>query len=128
MRYLLDTHAFIWWATQDPALPGTVRATIDDPAHETYFSAVSAWEIAIKAQLGQLALQGEVERLIPDQIAAGRFLTLPVEIRHALRVGTLPLLHRDPFDRLLVAQAQLEGLSVLTADHAIAQYDVAVAW
>ena len=128
MRYLLDTHAFLWWATDDLALPETVRAIVTDAANDIFFSAVSAWEIAIKTRLRRTGFQEEAIQRIPEQITANGLLILRVEIEHTLRVAALPLLHRDPFDRLLIAQAQLEGLAILTADPAIARYDVAVAW
>ena len=127
-RFLLDTHTFLWWVTRDTRLPERVQVIIADPENDIFFSAVSAWEIAIKAQLGQMTLAGNPAELIPERVTANRFLTLPIEIHHALHVGGLPLLHRDPFDRLLIAQAQLEELTILTADPAIARYDVAVAW
>ena len=128
MRFLLDTHTFLWWVTRDTRLPERVQTIIADSGNDIFFSAASAWEIAIKVQLGQMTLGGDPAELIPERVAANGFLVLPIEVRHALHVATLPLLHRDPFDRLLIAQAQMEDLSILTADPAIARYDVAVAW
>ncbi|HET7035116.1 MAG TPA: type II toxin-antitoxin system VapC family toxin [Thermomicrobiaceae bacterium] len=128
MRYLLDTHAFLWWVMDDRRLSGRVRALIQDPENELLFSAASAWEIAIKARLGRIRLQGDPREVIPQQLVANGFAQLAIETPHALEVATLPLLHRDPFDRLLVAQALLEGLPLLSADPAIAQYDIPVIW
>ena len=128
MRYLLDTHTFLWWATDDLALPETVQAIVADTANDIFFSAVSAWEIAIKTRLRRTGFQEEAIQRIPEQITANGLLILRVEIEHTLRVAALPLLHRDPFDRLLIAQAQMEDLAILTADPSIARYDVAVAW
>ena len=128
MRLLLDTHTFLWWVSNDRRLSDRARAFIQDQSAEVFFSTVAAWEIAIKVRLGQIELQGDVTQVIPERIAANGFLILPVEIQHALRVAALPLLHRDPFDRLLIAQAQIEGLTILTRDPLIAQYDVAVVW
>ena len=128
MRFLLDTHTFLWWVTRHPRLSQRVRSVFEDETTQIFFSAVVAWEIAIKVRLGQLEFQGDPAREIPNQVAANGFLTLPIEVRHALQVGALPLLHRDPFDRLLVAQALLENLVVLTSDPAIARYGVQVAW
>ncbi len=127
MRYLLDTHAFLWWIADDPRLTERVRAILRDGHQEVFFSAASAWEIAIKTRLGRLEFDEDVAEYIPRQLLANGFSPLPVEVRHALRVHSLPLLHRDPFD-LLVAQALLEGLPILTADPALAQYPVAALW
>jgi len=118
----------LWWATDDLALPETVQAIIADSENDIFFSAVSAWEIAIKTRLRRTGFQEEAIQRIPEQITANGLLILRVEIEHTLRVAALPLLHRDPFDRLLIAQAQMEDLAILTADPSIARYDVAVAW
>ncbi len=128
MRYLLDTHTFLWWITDDPRLSPRVRAIIREPAHEVVFSAASAWELAIKAQLGRIHVSGDLATFVPQQLAANGFAQLAVEVRHALRVAALPPLHRDPFDRILVAQASLDDLPLLSRDPAIAQYGVPVVW
>lgn len=103
MRYLLDTHTFLWWIVDDPRLSSRSRAIIKEPNNEIYFSAASAWEIAIKAQLGRITFEDDPAAFIPQQIAANGFMNLPIRSEHALHVSTLPLLHRDPFDRILVA-------------------------
>lgn len=128
MRYLLDTHTFLWWIADDPRLSSTARLIIRDAENQILFSAASAWEIAIKAQLGRLDFVHDPSELIPRLIAENALLGLPIEVSHALQVLKLPLPHRDPFDRILVAQAQVERLPILTADPLIAQYDVAIAW
>jgi PIN domain nuclease of toxin-antitoxin system len=126
MRILLDTHVFLWWIADDARLTGAARALIADPANDIYFSVVSAWEIVVKARLGRLVLPEDPERFIPQQIVENDFLPLPVHLRHALRVAGLPDVHRDPFDRLLVGQAVIEGLHVLTADPSFQGYPVEV--
>lgn len=128
MRYLLDTHTFLWWILDDPRLSSQVRAIIQEPEHEILFSAASAWEIAIKAQLGRIDLQEDPTEFIPQQITANGFSIVPIELPHAVQIFRLPLLHRDPFDRILIAQAQVEHLPLLTADPAIARYPVSVIW
>jgi len=128
VRYLLDTHAFLWWIADDRRLSSPARAVIEDPDNEIHVSAVSAWEIAIKAGLGRITFQEDPARLIPAQLAANGFVDVPIESRHALGVLQLPLLHRDPFDRLLVAQALAENLPILTADPLVSQYPVPTIW
>lgn len=122
MRLLLDTHALLWWLEDDARLAVSVRAGIADASNDVYVSAASAWELAIKARLGKVSMPDDLE----EQLVANSFVPLAVEIRHALAVRNLPDHHRDPFDRLLVAQAQIEGLTLVTADESIPRYEVAV--
>ncbi|HEX9441358.1 MAG TPA: type II toxin-antitoxin system VapC family toxin [Roseiflexaceae bacterium] len=128
MKALLDTHAFLWWITDDPRLSSRVRELTGDSTNTLFLSAASGWEIAIKAQLGKLQLPDNLERYIADQLSLNGFESLPIQLRHALHVYTLPDLHRDPFDRILVAQSQLEQLPILTVDPQIARYGVDVIW
>lgn len=131
MLLLLDTHAFLWWLSDDNHLPVSARQAILDPDNDVCFSTVSAWEIAIKAQQRRrdiFTVLGDPPLWFPQAVAADGFRVLPVELRHALRVYSLPAHHRDPFDRLLVAQAELEGLAIVSRDPAIAQSDVPVVW
>lgn len=129
MRVLLDTHAFLWWITEDPRLSANASRVIADGKNTILFSAASAWEIAIKASLGRLEVAAEdLESFISEELARNAIEPLPVLITHALHVNTLPHHHRDPFDRLLVAQAQLEQVPILTADQQIARYPVKVIW
>lgn len=128
MKVLLDTHAFLWWVLDDPRLSKRARAAIGDPKSDVFFSVASAWELAIKTTLGRLDLPGPLEALLPQQIALNRFLVLPVALSHALAVVALPPHHRDPFDRLLVAQAQIEELRLVSGDRWIARYDVERVW
>lgn len=128
MRALLDTHTFLWWITDDPQLSPRVREIISDGANELFLSAASGWEMAIKAKLGRLHLPDNLESFIFEQLAINAIESLPVQMSHALHVYMLPDHHRDPFDRLLIAQAQLEDLPILTIDPQIAQYTVKTIW
>ena len=128
MRVLLDTHAFLWWVIDNPQLSIRAREVIGDGKNEVYLSAASGWEIAIKARLGRLQLNKEPEQFVAEQIAKNAFQSLPILMSHALREYKLPDHHQDPFGRLLVAQGQLERLSILTSDAFIAMYDVEVIW
>ena len=128
MRLLLDTHTFLWWISDDPQLSATAREIISEGGNELFFSAASGWEIAIKAQIGKLKLPSNLEQFIGEQLLQNAINTLPVQLSHTLHVYTLPPLHRDPFDRLLISQSQLEQLPILTADVQFQQYPVQVMW
>lgn len=121
MRLLLDTHALLWWLTGGERLGATTRAKIDDPGNLPHVSAASVWEASIKAGLGRLDLRGAD---LVAEIATSRLVELPITARHAWRAGELPLHHRDPFDRMLVAQAEMERLTLVTADQALAVYGI----
>jgi len=123
MKLLLDTHVFLWLLAEPERL-GDSLANVEDRRTELWVSAASAWEIAIKHGLGKLSLPEPPEQYVPGRVRAIGASALPVEHAHALAVSSLPPLHRDPFDRLLVAQAQVLGLHLLTADPAVAQYPV----
>ena len=128
MKVLLDTHAFLWWITDDPKLSMRVRGIISEGENEIFVSAATGWEIAIKSQIGRLKLPDEPQRFILEQLKINGMKSLPIEMRHALHVSTLPTNHPDPFDRLLVAQAQMEDLPVLSADPEIRKYEVTIIW
>ncbi|MGH2572459.1 MAG: type II toxin-antitoxin system VapC family toxin [Actinomycetota bacterium] len=128
MKLLLDTHAFLWWVADDERLSGRARRAIADPGNEVSFSAVSAWEIVVKAGLGRLGLPESAERFVPEHLEANGFSVLPLHLRHALRVARLPEIHRDPFDRLLVAQALAERLALVSGDEQIRRYRVRLVW
>jgi PIN domain nuclease of toxin-antitoxin system len=128
MSLLLDTHAFLWWITKSPRLSAVARAAVLSADGDVLVSAATVWEIAIKAALGKIELLDDPAVLVPDQIAQHGFTALAVDMRHALRVFSLPPLHRDPFDRMLVAQSQIEGVPIVTADPLIASYDVPTIW
>jgi PIN domain nuclease of toxin-antitoxin system len=128
MKALVDTHTFLWWVLDVPRLSPESRRILEDGANELMFSAASAYELALKAHSGRLTLPEPPETYVPSRLSANGFTPLPIEHRHALRAGILPWIHRDPFDRMIVAQAQLEGLPILTADPAIGRYDVETIW
>jgi len=128
VRALLDTHAFLWWISGDEQLSDRASRTIADGRNEIFVSAASIWEIAIKARLGRLSIPGDPGQFIGGQVVENAFRGLPIVAGHALRVWELPDHHRDPFDRMLVAQAQVEGLALLTRDPQVSRYDVEVLW
>ncbi len=128
MRAILDTHAFLWWVLDIPRLSAGARSMLADGANEFLFSAASAYELTIKAQSGRLTLPEPADSYVPSRLVANAFEPMPIELAHAMRAGMLPSIHRDPFDRMLVAQAQIEGLPILTADPAISRYDVETIW
>ncbi|HEX3948016.1 MAG TPA: type II toxin-antitoxin system VapC family toxin [Acidimicrobiales bacterium] len=123
MRLLLDTHVFLWLLAAPERL-GDDLPTVEDSGNELLVSAATSWEIVIKHGLGKLALPEPPSRYLPDRIRRIGAVPVAVEHSHALAVGALPRLHRDPFDRLLVAQAGVLGATVVTADPAVAQYPV----
>jgi PIN domain nuclease of toxin-antitoxin system len=128
VRALLDSHAFIWWVLDAPNLSERCRAIVRDVSNDIVVSVASAYEIAYKAEQGRLALPEPAAQYVRDRLAANAFDSLTIQLSHALRAATLPRIHRDPFDRILVAQAQIESMPVLTADPAIARYDVETIW
>jgi len=129
VKYLLDTHVFLWWLLDDPRLSQTAREIISDPKTTLFFSVVSAWEIAIKARFGKIKfITKPLERFLREELQANDVQVLPVLLHHVLREHTLPLLHRDPFDRMLIAQALEEHLTLITSDARIKAYNVPVMW
>jgi len=123
MRLLLDTHILLWWLDDAPSLPAAARAAISDVTSEVFVSVATAWEIAIKQALGKLDFP--ISRMAEILVEAG-CLSLPVHLDHAVTAAGLPPHHGDPFDRMLVAQAQREGLTIVTVDPMIRRYAVAV--
>ncbi|HWW90650.1 MAG TPA: type II toxin-antitoxin system VapC family toxin [Solirubrobacteraceae bacterium] len=121
---LLDSHALLWWEADDARLGAAAREAIEQPAVPLFFSAASIWELAIKQAQKRLALP---QTLLATLSGEG-FAELPISSAHALLAGALPSHHRDPFDRIIVAQAQTQGLTVVTSDARIAAYDVPVLW
>jgi PIN domain nuclease of toxin-antitoxin system len=128
MRLLLDTCTFLWIVADAPALPRRARALFQSADNEVYLSAASAWEIAVKHGLGRLPLPDPPEQFVRDMREAHGVASLPVEEESALHVSRLPALHRDPFDRMLVSQAIVHGLTILTPDPLITQYPGRTAW
>ncbi len=129
MRVLLDAHAFLWWATtRGSRLSERAREILADGAIDALVGAGALYEIAFKSQIGRLELPAAADVYLPRLLRRFSFGVLPVAEEHALRAGTLPMIHRDPWDRLLVAQAQIENLAIITADPAIGEYDVETIW
>ncbi len=122
MNLLLDTHTVLWWLSDDPALSETARAAIADPENTVFLSAVVVWEIRIKQSIGKLDLPDDFGEVLDAQ----RFAELAVTVDHAHTIAELPAAHRDPFDRMLVAQAMVEHMAIVTRDRSIADYDVEV--
>jgi PIN domain nuclease of toxin-antitoxin system len=126
MAVLLDTHAFLWWVTDDRRL--TKRAKRAIGATTCLLSVASCWEMAIKASLGKLTVPGAVDRFVQEQLEVNGFNLLPITLEHTGRVAALPFHHRDPFDRLLAAQALTEDLPVVSADPVFRRYGVTRLW
>lgn len=122
MRLLLDTRILLWWLADDRALPRPAAEAIADPANEVLVSAATAWEVAIKRAAGKLKAPAD----LPSVLQESHLETLAITVAHALQAGALPSLHVDPFDRMLVAQAQLEALTLVSMDGQLASYDVAI--
>ncbi len=128
MNLLLDTHALLWFLNDDPLLSATAKALIEDPSNHKLVSVASCWEIAIKAGLGKLDLGEPASTFLPRELAHNHFDLLTIELRHATFVESLPSYHRDPFDRLLVAQAMIEGIPIVGVDSALDPYGVRRLW
>jgi len=128
MKLLLDTHTFLWWTTDDPQISATALDLIADSRNSLYWSAASSWEVSIKFALGRLPLPDAPEQFLPTELGRNRIESLPITDRHAFQAGRLPRHHRDPFDRMLVAQAQAEGLGLITNDSGIRRYEIEVYW
>jgi PIN domain nuclease of toxin-antitoxin system len=128
VRILVDTHCWLWAMAAPQHLNATARELLESPEHEVFLSAASAWEIAIKFALGKLRLPLPPSEYVPHRIAEQGMASLPIAQAHALRVAALPHHHRDPFDRILVAQAQLERCRLLTVDEQLRPYDVELIW
>ncbi len=123
-RLLVDTHTLLWWLDDAPELSHAARSAISDPANEPLVSTASLWEIAIKQSLGKLTVPAE----LPDEILDAGFDWLPISSEHAWAVSQLPLHHRDPFDRLLIAQALEERIPIVSRDERFTAYGVTIRW
>lgn len=124
MRLLLDTHVFLWYISADPRLPIAFRDAIRDPGNDLYLSVASVWEAVIKHAVGKLALPEAPADYLPRQRQAHLISTLPVEEGALAHLAALPALHRDPFDRILIAQSLQHGLTIVTVDDAVRAYAV----
>lgn len=128
MKLLLDTHAFLWFILNDPRLSRTAAALLADPANELFLSPATYWEMAIKVSLGKYALPRPFADFMDDQLARNSLTVLPITAAHAAVVAGLPFHHRDPFDRLLAAQALAEGIALVSADTVFDAYGVVRLW
>lgn len=128
MKILLDTHCWLWWISSPEKMSPNACRQIADKNHAIYLSVASAWEIAIKYSLGKLPLPEPPWEFVPKRLARDAITPLAIEARHALRVAELPRHHRDPFDRLIVAQAIQEGIAIMTVDRQLAPYDADIIW
>jgi len=128
MRLLLDTHVLLWWHDQPARLTGTAYSAINDLGNDVFLSVVNGWEIQIKAQLGKLTLPKPLRELLQEEQATNGFRLLPVTLEHVYALDSFPLHHRDPFDRLLIAQAHQEGLILVTHDPQFSVYPVPLLW
>ena len=128
MTYLLDTHVFLWWVMQSPRLSPKAFALCQDEKNSLKLSITSVWEIQIKEQLGKLRLPARLAEIVETQRDRNRIELLSIELEHVLRLADLPTYHKDPFDRLLIAQAQVEGLVLISGDARLADYPVEVVW
>ncbi len=128
MRYLLDTHTLLWWLFDDPKLSQQARETIATPENEILVSAASAWEISTKHRLGKLPEAGDIVDQFAAYVQKARFIALDVSVAHALLAGRLPGPHRDPSDRMLIAQARILDVPIVTTDPVFGSYEVVVVW
>jgi PIN domain nuclease of toxin-antitoxin system len=128
MRVLLDTHVLLWWHDQPAQLTEIAYDTINDLGNDVFISVVNGWEIQIKAQLGKLTLSKPLRVILQEEQATNGFRLLPVTIEHIYTLDSFPLHHRDPFDRLLIAQAHQEGLTLVTHDPKFSTYPVSLLW
>ncbi len=128
MSLLLDTHAFLWWIGDDSRLSPRAAALIADGSNQVHVSAATAWEIVVKKGLGRVEVPEPVDRFLVAQLEANSFLPLPIQMRHALGLSKLPDVHRDPFDRILVAQAVAENLILVSGDQVLRRYPATIEW
>lgn len=127
MKFLLDTNAFLWAATFDPRLSARANQILNDASNDFYLSVVSLWEVTVKVQIGKLQIPQDLGAFL--QRTLNRELTiLPIRPEHVLNLSKLPLLHRDPFDRMLVAQSMSESVAILSSDRKLRQYEVEIIW
>lgn len=128
MRVLVDTHALVWWAQDSPRLSKRARTLLAAGSSEVLWSVASSWELAIKHSLGRMELATTLSDFLDVELPRQGIEILPIDHRHIVRVAELPLHHRDPFDRMLVAQAQIEGVALVSADQHVRRYDLKVIW
>ena len=128
MQYLLDTHVLLWWITSDKRLSTKAKVLIQSHRNTIYWSVASSWEVSIKYALGKLSFDEPPEDLLPSELNRNHIETLPILNEHAFLAGQLPAHHKDPFDRMLIAQARIESLGVISDDSNYRFYDIDVFW
>lgn len=128
MKLLLDTHSFLWFIEDSPKLSATALASIKDGTNDVFVSLASLWEMAIKVSIGKLTLNSPFEALIPQQLGLNRITLLDIALSHAVAVANLPVHHKDPFDRLLIVQAMVEQMPIVSIDSALDAYGVTRLW
>ena len=128
MKLLLDTHAFLWFTLGDDRCSPAARKAIEDPLNQSWISPAAHWEIAIKIRLGRYSLPGDFEAFVAHAVNVNGFRILAIEPKHTAPLTTLPLHHRDPFDRLIIAQAIVEQMIIVSADEALDAYPIARIW
>jgi PIN domain nuclease of toxin-antitoxin system len=128
VNYLLDTHTFLWWIDNDTRLSKTAREVIVNPDNEIVISVISTWEIIIKYSLGKIELSESPKDYIEEMLAVNEFTVLPIKLAHTFKIAELPNHHKDPFDRLLIAQSQIEQIPIVTLDKQIIKYPVQTIW
>jgi PIN domain nuclease of toxin-antitoxin system len=128
VRLLLDTHALIWWMSSSPSLPDTVKRLMSGRENTIFVSAASAWEMATKVRLGRLPAASDITRNFQEYLSQSGFESLPVSAEHGIRAGLLPGPHQDPFDRMLIAQAEIEKLIIVSNEKIFDQYGVRRVW
>lgn len=128
LKVLLDTHALLWWLLDDPQLSDKARSVIAAATNHVFVSSASAWELSTKYRIGKLPEIGDIVERLPFYIRKERFEVLPISLEHALYAGRLPGPHRDPFDRMLMAQSELDKLPLVTCDPIFGEYVVKIVW
>lgn len=128
MRILLDTHVFLWWDSDPGKLSARVNSLLSNPEHIIVLSVASTWEIQIKKQLGKLSLSIPLDELIESQQQINEIEILPVHLAHVLMLDNLPPHHKDPFDRIIISQAKVEDIVIVSADPVLAKYDIEIVW
>lgn len=128
MKYLLDTHAFLWFVLDDKRISTNAKSIIKDSKNDIFFSAASAWEMAIKIKLNRLRIKGNLEPFIIEQLSTNNIVPLSITITHSLYTERLPQFHKDPFDRIIIAQSLVENLQLISKDKEVKKYKVATIW
>ena len=128
MKLFADTHVLLWWIENDRRISSRAATLIADPDCAVFVSIATVWEIAVKAALGQLEMPVDLGAFLRNELARNGFENLPITFEHAVAVGDLPGHHRDPFDRLLIAQSRIEGLPLVSRDQHFARYEIDLVW